>query len=535
FQTDDLDAFDSDCDDAPLAKAVLMSNLSLFDSDVLSKVPFYDANIENDMSYQSVQETQCFEQPSFDNNIEVDITSAYLDPKQLAFLADNRDIVIPAQSSQEFPSPVAFQTDDLDAFDSDCDDAPLAKAVLMANLSFFDLDVLSETIEIDITNDSDIISYEQYLQEIETPVVQSTSSSTQQDELLMSVIGEMSTQVAKSLGYQNPFYLSQARWKVPALYDGNTIVKTRVAFSVIDTEETIEFAEESRLKMRAKQDDPSLMKHKVNLKPIEYVALNKLSKHFVKHFVPQKQLSAEQAYWLPILQLVVVKPQIPSEPILKKEIPRELPSISLVSNDSTCSKSYLENVKLLKSHNEPLLKDLKKSELIVLGYKTGLGLVEERLKFLKTNESTYLEDIKVLKVEIQLKEIAIRELRKKLKIAQKEKDSIQLNVETIKNASKSLNKLIECQIVDNCKKGLWYENSNTVSPLYTGNFIPPTPDLSFTRIDEFVNNPKAKNYKAKSSEEETKAVRKNDDAPIINEWASDNEKENESQHKLKRK
>nr|GEZ16998.1 hypothetical protein [Tanacetum cinerariifolium] len=338
-----------------------------------------------------------------------------------------------------------------------------------------------------------------------------------------------------ALGYQNPFYLSQARWKVPALYDGNTIVKTRVALSVIDTEETIEFAEESRLKTRAKQDDPSLIKHKVNLKPIEYVALNKLSKHFVKHFVPQKQLSAEQAYWLPISQPVVVKPQIPSEPILKKEIPRELPSISSVSNNSTCSKSYLENVKLLKSHNEPLLKNLKKSELIVLGYKTGLGLVEERLKFLKTNESTYLEDIKVLKVEIQLKEIAIRELRKKLEIAQKEKDSIQLNVETIKNASKSLNKLIECQIVDNCKKGLGYENSNTVSPLYTGNFIPPTPDLSSTRIDEFVNNPKAKNYKAKSSEEETKAVRKNDDAPIINKWASDNEKENESQHKLKRK
>nr|GEU42381.1 retrovirus-related Pol polyprotein from transposon TNT 1-94 [Tanacetum cinerariifolium] len=42
---------------------------------------------------------------------------------------------------------------------------------------------------------------------------------------------------------------------------------------------------------------------------------------------------------------------------------------SKVSNDSTCSKSYLESVKLLKSHNEQLLKDLKKSKLMVLGYK----------------------------------------------------------------------------------------------------------------------------------------------------------------------
>nr|GEU77494.1 ribonuclease H-like domain-containing protein [Tanacetum cinerariifolium] len=37
-----------------------------------------------------------------------------------------------------------FQTEDLDAYDSDCDDISLAKAVLMANLLSCDLDVLSE-------------------------------------------------------------------------------------------------------------------------------------------------------------------------------------------------------------------------------------------------------------------------------------------------------------------------------------------------------------------------------------------------------
>nr|GEV56864.1 hypothetical protein [Tanacetum cinerariifolium] len=98
-----------------------------------------------------------------------------------------------------------------------------------------------------------------------------------------------------------------------------------------------------------------------------------------------------------------------------------------VSNDSTCSKSCLETVELLKSLNDQLLKDLKKSELMVLGYMIGLKSMEERLEFYKTNESVYLEDIKVLKVEIQIREIAIRELRKKLEIAQKEKDGIQLN------------------------------------------------------------------------------------------------------------
>ncbi|GKF01419.1 putative ribonuclease H-like domain-containing protein [Tanacetum coccineum] len=115
------------------------------------------------------------------------------------------------------------------------------------------------------------------------------------------------------------------------------------------------------------------------------------------------------------------------------------------------------------------------------------------------------------------REITIRELRKKLEIVQKEKDDIQLNVEKFKHASKSLSKLIECQIVDNCKKGLGYENYNSVPPPYIGNFMPPTPDLSFTGLDEFVNEPVVENYNAMSSKEEPKVVRKNDDAPIIEE------------------
>ncbi|GJR15381.1 ribonuclease H-like domain-containing protein [Tanacetum coccineum] len=177
---------------------------------------------------------------------------------------------------------------------------------------------------------------------------------------------------------------------------------------------------------------------------------------------------------------------------------------SEVSNDSICSKSCLETVKLLKSQNDQLLKDLKKSELMVLGYKTGLESVEEKLEVYKANESIYLQDIKGLKFEIHIGEITIRELRKKLEIVQKEKDGIQLNVDKFEHASKSLNKLIECQIVDNCKKGLGYKNYNAVPPPYTGNFMPPTPDLSFIGLDEFVNKPVVENCKAMSSEEEPK-------------------------------
>ncbi|GKB39733.1 hypothetical protein Tco_0884675 [Tanacetum coccineum] len=71
-------------------------------------------------------------------------SGSYMDPEQLAFLEDNGDTFTPVQASQEIPSPTAFQTDDLDVFYSDCDDVPSTKAVLMANLSSYNSDVLSE-------------------------------------------------------------------------------------------------------------------------------------------------------------------------------------------------------------------------------------------------------------------------------------------------------------------------------------------------------------------------------------------------------
>ncbi|GJX82279.1 ribonuclease H-like domain-containing protein [Tanacetum coccineum] len=188
-------------------------------------------------------------------------------------------------------------------------------------------------------------------------------------------------------------------------------------------------------------------------------------------------------------------------------------SDSEVSNDSNCSKSCMETVKLLKSQNDQLLRDLEKSSLMVLGYKTGLESVEEKLEFYKKNESVYVENINGLKWDIQVGEITIRELRKKLEKVQKEKDSIQFNVDKFENASKSLDKLIECHIVDNCKKGLGYEKYNAVPPPYTGIFMPPTPDLSFTGLDEFVNKHVVENKKP--DKEEPKVVRKCDDALII--------------------
>ncbi|GJU17439.1 hypothetical protein Tco_1145405 [Tanacetum coccineum] len=112
--------------------------------------------------------------------------------------------------------------------------------------------------------------------------------------------------------------------------------------------------------------------------------------------------------------------------------------------------------------------------------------------------------------------------REELEIAQKEKDRIQFNIDKFENASKSLNKLIESQIVEN------------VVPLpYTGNFMPPTPDLPFTGLDDFVNKPVVENRK--SDEEVSKVVRKSNYSIIIENLVSDSEEENASHTKTEKK
>nr|GEZ94996.1 hypothetical protein [Tanacetum cinerariifolium] len=72
-------------------------------------------------------------------------------------------------------------------------------------------------------------------------------------------------------------------------------------------------------------------------------------------------------------------------------------------------------------------------------------------------------------------------------------------------------------------------------PPVTRNFMPPTPDLSFTGLDEFANKPVAGNCKAKYSEKEPKVVRKNDDPLIIKEYVLDDEDENVSKPKIEKK
>nr|GEU76936.1 hypothetical protein [Tanacetum cinerariifolium] len=125
----------------------------------------------------------------------------------------------------------AYQADDLDAYDSDCDELNTTKVSLMANLYHYGSDALAEVhnpdnvdnnminqgvqvmpsseqsnvmnqSETKITNDSNIIPYSQYVIESQQADVQTSKTSTQQDALILFVIEQLKNQ--NSMNSSNP-------------------------------------------------------------------------------------------------------------------------------------------------------------------------------------------------------------------------------------------------------------------------------------------------------------------------------------------
>nr|GFA64869.1 hypothetical protein [Tanacetum cinerariifolium] len=145
--------------------------------------------------------------------------------EELEFLAD---LGIAETSSTQYgvTNNAAYQADDLDAYDSYCDELNSAKITLMVNLSHYGSDNLAEVHNQDnvynnvlyqdvqatstfeqlnilnqsktkITIDSNIISYSQYMNESQYTTVQNSSSPVLQDDLILSVIEQIKTQVVK--------------------------------------------------------------------------------------------------------------------------------------------------------------------------------------------------------------------------------------------------------------------------------------------------------------------------------------------------
>ncbi|GJT03417.1 hypothetical protein Tco_0824586 [Tanacetum coccineum] len=148
-----------------------------------------------------------------------------LSKDQLAILADIGERVNFGLGGYKVTTNVIFQSDGIDLYDSDCDEVPTAQASFMANLSCYGSDVLSEVshsetyqndmanqsvqampcfeqtpvvdyLDNEITSDSNIILYSQYLLETQQAGVQDTNSSVQQDSMILFVVEQMTDHVA---------------------------------------------------------------------------------------------------------------------------------------------------------------------------------------------------------------------------------------------------------------------------------------------------------------------------------------------------
>ncbi|GKE64135.1 hypothetical protein Tco_1518296 [Tanacetum coccineum] len=78
-------------------------------------------------------------------NYQREGSGKFLNEEELEFLADPRVAEGPVTQTI-ITHNAAYQAYDLDAYDSDCDDFSTAKAVLMANFSSYESNVLSEVV-----------------------------------------------------------------------------------------------------------------------------------------------------------------------------------------------------------------------------------------------------------------------------------------------------------------------------------------------------------------------------------------------------
>ncbi|GJU30543.1 ribonuclease H-like domain-containing protein [Tanacetum coccineum] len=176
------------------------------------------------------------------------------------------------------------------------------------------------------------------------------------------------------------------------------------------------------------------------------------------------------------------------------------------------------------------------SQLNVAAYKAGLEFVEARLEVYKKNEAIFVKDIKILKNYVMLRDKVLKEHRMRFEKAEK-RDDLKLTLEKFQNSSMNLNKLLDSQMNDKYKTG---EGYHAVPPPYTGNFLPPKPELVLADINEYVFSesatsvPAVMTSKVETSKAKPVSVRKDNGAPIIEDWESDSDEEDKSKSKFVR-
>nr|GEW50466.1 hypothetical protein [Tanacetum cinerariifolium] len=171
----------------------------------------------------------------------------------------------------------------------------------------------------------------------------------------------------QALGFQNPFYLKKAQQLEPKLYDGN-VIKNTYAIVIPDFEETLMLAEESRLKMLLKQQDPMVLEKKVNTTPVDYAnSMNSLDPNLSKR--PTKVEVPKELPKVGMEQGLIIA-------ALRDEL-RKLKGKSVVDNAVT---THTIDPKMLKVDVEPIAPKLLNNRTVHSDY---LRLTQEQAAILR--------------------------------------------------------------------------------------------------------------------------------------------------------
>nr|GEV62156.1 hypothetical protein [Tanacetum cinerariifolium] len=136
---------------------------------------------------------------------------------------------------------------------------------------------------------------------------------------------------------------------------------------------------------------------------------------------------------------------------------------------------------------------------------TGLESVEARLLVYKQNKSIFDEDIKLLNLEVQLRDNALVTLRQKLEKAEQEMDGLKLKFQPS-------------------------HGYHAVPSPYTGTFMPPKPDLVFNTAPTAIetDHPAFNVHLSPTKPEQDLSHTNRRTTPIIEDWVSDSEDESET-------
>ncbi|GJW57463.1 integrase, catalytic region, zinc finger, CCHC-type containing protein [Tanacetum coccineum] len=304
FQTEDLDTYDSDCNDISNAKADLEQTpvVDVTDNEITSDRNIEKANKEQNNESVTIELERYKERvKTFEQRLNIDLSS--------------REKMIDSQMDDMIKEKLALK-EQVDTLEQNLSKQIKEKESLLQTFTIFK----NEFKEKENKYMENEIDLEKKINELDNIIFKLYDNAHKQ-----------------ALGYQNSFYLKKDQRIKPTLYDGIVIFDKHVAMPVIDDEETLILEEESLSKMSEKEKDPEAIKQNISHKPIDYVKLNRLSEDFRKRFVPQQELSAEQTFWYHMLNPSTKSSD--ASPV-KMEAPKELPKVSLVN----------ESLKKLKFH-----------------------------------------------------------------------------------------------------------------------------------------------------------------------------------------